>query len=354
MQSSVVKLYNRFNIGLVLAGSLLFKLIFILAFKYRFYIDAIKAAKFDTNYFIDKVDLLNPSINSKTFLGPLIWTFFYNHFGAWGLKAVNLVCFILLFVIQYFLGSKLYKRNTIIIALFLFSFYIGTNLNIIAGEPDDNIAVLLFSSGILLYVYAGRVFLSSLLMGIGFLFKFSTGIFYLGFILTLLIRRDFKGFFLSALGLILPFICINFIDNFNSARVLISSLLIQSGFSGWGEVGFKLLSTGMLLSFLISLWVCLKEKNSHNFLFFMVSSSLLFYVLINRDAYSSSYIMMQSVLFSSFLIAEFILKNKYFGKGFSRKLIISGILIIYLLISALVVYHNISKDTNSILTAAVV
>jgi len=63
---------------------------------------------------------------------------------------------------------------------------------------------------------------------------------------------------------------------------------------------------------------------------------------------------MQSVFFSSFLIAEFILKNKYFGKGFSRKLIISGILITYLLISVLVVYHNISKDTNSILTVAVV
>jgi hypothetical protein len=349
MWHRVIALYRRFNIGLVLASSLLFKLFFIFVFKYRFYSDVIKAIRFGKSYFINKGDFFTLSINNKTFLGPLLWFLTYHRFSIWGLKIFNIICFILLFVIQYFLGRKIYKHNTIVIALFLFSFYIGTNLNIIAGEQDDNLAILLFSLGVLLYVYIGRVFLSSLLMGMGFLFKFSTGIFYVGFVLNLLIKRNWRGFLLSGLGMSIPFLCINFIDHFNSTRILLTSFAIQVGCSAWGNVWFKLFSTGILFSFLMSLWVCLKEKNDFNLLFFMISSSYLFYVLINRDAYAASYIMMQSILFSSFLIAEFLLKNEYFGKGTFRNFIIGGILILYLLISTLVIHHNISQDTTHIL-----
>jgi hypothetical protein len=65
-----------------------------------------------------------------------------------------------------------------------------------------------------------------------------------------------------------------------------------------------------------------------------------------RNAFSSGYIMMQCILFSSFLIAEFLLNNRYFGSGIVRRCVIDGTVALYLLVTVLISYHNISHDTD--------
>jgi hypothetical protein len=337
--------YKRFDVTILLVSALLLKLFFIFTFKLNVYPDVIRAIEAGRTYFMNKEVFF---INNKIFLGPLLWFFTYHHFGIWGLKIVNLASFILMFIVQYLIGRKKYSHPTTLIALFLFSFYVGTNLNIIAGEQDDNLATLLFSLGILFYLYRGGTFFPSLLMGIGFLFKFSTGIFYLGFALYLLVKRDWKGFLLSGIGMLLPFLYINFIDHFYSAHILLKSLGFQAGYSTWEDVYFKLFSTGMLFSFLISLWVFLNEKKDHNLLFFLLSSIYLLYVVVNRDVAAASFVMMQSIFFSSFLIGEFLIKNEYFGKGVLRRIIIGIVLLIYFFITLLITQYNLNNCTIKI------
>lgn len=343
MEEKIIRFYKRFGILSVFASALLLKLFFIFRYKDRLYGDAIRALIVGKDYFLNSFP---PFIHNKTYLGPLSWFFIYQHSGIWGLKVINIMSFIALFAVQYFIGRKVYKYSILVVALFLFSFYVGTNLNVIAGEQDDSLAMLLFSLGILWYLKKDRVFLPSLLMGIGFLFKFSIGVFYSGFIVYLVIKRKWKRCLLSTAGMLAPFICVNLIDHFHSLNILLISFGIQSGFSSWGIIYFKLFSTGMLFSFLISLWVCIKEKSDFNTLFFWLSSSYLFYVLLIREAHSASSGMMQSLLFSSFLIATFLFKNEYFFKRIPRPSIIVIVLVLYLLITTAITAHNIHYDTH--------
>jgi hypothetical protein len=289
---------------------------------------------------------------NRTFFGPILWFFTYKHFGLFGLRAVNIVIFVSLFTVQYFLGRGRYGFYTLILALFLFSFYAGTNINIAAGEQDDNMAALLFSLGVLLYLTRGRVILPSLLIGTGFLFKFSTGIFYLGFLAYLIIRRERKSALLSCLAILTPFLFINIADNFNSMHKLAESFLFQTTevflYWGWKGVVYKMFTTGMLLFFLISLCGFLKERNDANLLFFIIPSAYLCYTLISGDVTAAGYLMMQCMLFWSFLIAEFLLKNEYFGRGVARRFIIGAVLILYLVIMKMISLYNIGCDTITI------
>ena len=278
----------------------------------------------------------------------MLWFFIYRYFGIWGLKIVNLIAFVLLFFIQYNLGKKSYRFDTVLIALFLFSFYVGTNLNAVAGEQDDFLFPLFFSLGILLYRNKAKAFWAGLLMGIGFLFKFSLGIFFVGFILFLLIKRKWVDTALSVTGMLIPFLCLNFIDSFHSFDNFLYSMGIQSGYSSWGNVIFKFFSTGIIFAILVSIWTLFHEKNDTNLMFFLIATMYPLYALINKDAFSASYIMMSGMIFFSFLIAEFLLKNKYFGKGKKRNLLILGTLIFYFIVTSMITLHNASQNPNDV------
>lgn len=342
------RIYNKHDILLLFLFSIFFNLFFIFIFKDRLYFDALKAIAFGREYLIDKENFY---ICSKTFIGPVLWFLVSERFGIWGLKLINVLSFSGLFAIQYSIGRKIYRHRIVILALFLFAFYLGTNLNIIAGEQDDNITALLFTLGVFLYLKTGKPFFSSLLMGLAFLFKFSSGIFYIGFASYLLVKRYRKEFLLSMIGMSAPFLFINFLDNFNSISILwktvvqLESVVMLTGAAAWKTLFLKLLTTGMVPFFLVSLWWYRKKKNDFNFLFLLIPSAYFVSVVVSRYINSSIFIMMQAMLFLSFLMAEFLLSSEYFRKGsLGRFFIIFG-LSLYLLYGISATYYNIKHYT---------
>jgi len=155
-----------FTLGIILSTSLILKLLVIGYLDGRVYYDVSKALNFGYLVHQKTFSIYTDIINSKTFLGPLLWFYLYRAGGLVGLQLFNLLVFVLLFLTVYALGKGRYGTPTIILALFLFAFYAGTNRNISAGEPDDNIAALFFGLGVLFYLNTGRVF-SSALHGFG-------------------------------------------------------------------------------------------------------------------------------------------------------------------------------------------
>ena len=185
-------------------------------------------------------------INDKTFVGPLLWLRLYEWAGVKGLLAFNVAAFVALCGVHYGLGRRRYDGWTRAIALALFAFYVGTNRNIVAGEPDDNLAALLVGVGLLIYLDTRLVLAAGLCIGAGFLFKFWVAIFGLGFACYLIWKRPWREFAWALCGMGAPFLALNGVDGMASFRALFVSLGIQHGYSPWGQLGSKLLSTGLL------------------------------------------------------------------------------------------------------------
>jgi len=338
-------IFETHRIGSILALAVAFKLALILWMWNLVYGDVNLAIRFGRDWLSSFSDVSSGPyvINSKTALGPILWYWIHARAGIPGLKAVNLACFLALFAIHYLIGRRIYSRGIVGVSLILFSFYVGTNLNVVAGEQDDMISALWIAAGVLLFLERDGAFLPSLLMGAGFLFKFSTAVFWLGFAAYLLVERRWKAFLLSCLGMAAPFLVLslgNILDGFES---LTRSLEIQRSYSTWGEVGFKLVSTGMIFSALISSWVVTRGYERTDVLFFFLSTAYLLYVLAMRDAYSAGYVMMACMFFSSFLIAEFLQKFRECCRHGGRMTIV--ILSVYLLATTAVTVHNLLHDT---------
>lgn len=336
---------HKFTIALILFGSILVKLAFIWYLGGRAYRDVFSAINFGYRLHQDILAIHTEVINSKTFLGPVLWFHLYQSFGMIGLKLFNIFVFVLLFFTELALGKGRYGESTIVFALLLFAFYVGTNRNVVAGEPDDNIAALCFSLGMLVYLSTGRLFSSSLLMGVGFLFKFSVAIFCFGFAFYLLSKVRLRDLCLAGLGMSLPFLLINGIDGFASMRALLMSVGKQHGYSDWKEVGLKMVSTGMIFSVLASAWIWLKRRSDTDTLFFMVSSAYFVYVLVNRDAFAASFVMMQCLMFSGFLIAEMALMPQLLRNDKWRARALMVLCSIYIAITSAITYQHLYRDT---------
>jgi hypothetical protein len=333
------------TLGIILLLSVAFKMLVMAYLDGRVYYDVSKALNFGYLVHQETFSIDKDIINSKTFLGPLVWFYFYQAGGLMGLQALNLIVFISLFFTVYALGKGRYNTSTIILALFLFSFYAGTNRNIAAGEPDDNIAALLFGLGVLVYLNTGRVFLSSLLMGFAFLFKFWVAVFCMGFSLYLVIQGRSRSVWLAGLGMVLPFALVNCIDGFQSMRSLFISLNVQKGISPWRNVAFKMLSTGMIFSVLASAWTWIKHRSDANTLFFVIPTTYFIYVLVNRDAFAASFVMMQCLMFSSFLIADCLLMPMILHSSRLRTRALIAFCVAYLGITAAITYQHLRRDT---------
>ncbi len=336
-----------FTLGFILSTSLILKVLVIGYLDGRVYYDVSKALNFGYLVHQNTFSIYTDIINSKTFLGPLLWFYIYQAGGLVGLQLFNLVVFVLLFLTVYALGKGRYRTPTIILALFLFAFYAGTNRNIAAGEADDNIAALFFGLGVLYYLNTGRVLLSALLMGLAFLFKFWVAVFCLGFAIYLLTQGRLHHLWLAGLGMGLPFLLINCIDGFQSMRSLLISLSVQKGISPWQNVGFKMLSTGMIFSVLASAWTWLKHRNTPNTLFFVIPATYFLYVLLNRDAFAASFVMMQCLMFSSFLIAECLLMPMIPQSDGLRRSAVAVFCAAYLGVTVAITYQNLHRDTVS-------
>ena len=344
----MVDLIRKHSVLSVLLFSLAFKLVLIFFIGDHVYYDVNMALSYGREYFensgIPGATFL-PAV--KTYLGPVLWYQTYERAGLYGLKAINIAAFVLLFAVQYLIGRKLYKPGTVVAALFIFSFYVGTNLNVAAGEQDDMMAALFFSLGILLYVYRWNAILCALVMSCALLFKFTTGIYVTGFFAYLLVTRRWRDMLLTLAGFIIPFLCLGLLDGFSSVSGFLSGSNAGRHFfnTPWRVVLFKLFSTGMIFSVCISAWTVTRERSDRNILFFCLSSVYFFYVLIARNAYTAGFIMMQSVLFSSFLIAECLLADEYPGKIKQRKVIATAVLTLYLLITSGITIYNLTVDT---------
>ena len=321
------------------------KLAFVVYLDGRVYQDVYRAIDFGMLIDNGTLTIHTGIINSKTFVGPLLWSRLYGCCGLNGLLAFNLCMFVALFAVQYALGRKRYDTGTTLVALVLLAFYVGTNRNVAAGEPDDNLAALLFAGGVLVYLETRRVLLAGLCMGVAFLFKFWVPIFCIGFVAHLALQRAWRDLAAALAGMGLPFLVLNGIDGLASLRALLFSLNVQHGYSDWNGLGFKLLSTGLLFMVLGSVWVWRRQRTDTNTLFLLVSSTYFLYALANRDAFSASYVMMLCMVFASFLLAELVVHGGYLLGRAARAGEVALVLVLYVALTTAISYLNFYRDT---------
>ncbi len=333
------------GIGWVLVAAVVLKIVFIWYLGDRVYGDVTRALTFGSLIDRKVLTIETAVINSKTFLGPILWFQVYKAAGVVGLQLLNLCLFVLIALTHIRLGKGRFSALCVTVALLLLGFYAGTNRNVVAGEQDDNMSMLLFSLGMLICVSRGSTFAGALLMGASFLFKFWSAIFFAGFAAHLLMRRRLAELFVATLGMVVPFVLINLADGFASLDALLLSLRLQHGFSEWPYVALKLVSTGMLFSVLISAWVWYKDRSDHNSLLFFTATAYFGYVLVNRDAWSASFAMEQSLVFSSFLVAEFFLGAARRAGGVRRRT--AGVFLLsYVAVNSAITYQNLYRDTR--------
>jgi hypothetical protein len=277
--------------------------------------------------------------NSKTHIGPLLWYEVFQAGGIGLLKLVNLLLFVMLCLVQLALG-RTYTDTARLIALLLLAFYVGTNRTITVGEVDDTMSAVLFSAGVWAYLHARRPFAAGVLMGLAFVFKFSAAVFIAAFGGYLVLSGRLAAAVATGVGLVLPFAAIT-VTTGGAVRALEVSLTQQRGYSTWRQVGEKLITTGMLLSVVISAASWLRKRDERNTLFFVLSVSYFVYVLANRDAFAASFVMMQCLVFSSFLIGEFL-------TSLSSRLL-TGVLCAYLVIATALTYRHLDRDSDPVL-----
>ncbi|MEJ2319651.1 MAG: glycosyltransferase family 39 protein [Gemmatimonadales bacterium] len=331
---------------LILAGSIAIKLALILYLGPRFHGDVVRAVNFGYGLHEGSLSIRTHFDNTKTWVGPSLWYHLFDLAGPWGLRLFNMLAFVALFGVQYLSGRRLYDRATLILALFLFAFYVGTHRNVMAGEPDDMMAALFFSTGLLVYLHRDRVVGTSLIMGLGLLFKFWVGIFFGGFVLFLLTERRWKALAPAVIAFLVPYACVNLIDGYASLAALLWSFGMQSGYDDWSHIIWRLLSTGLLPAVLASAWTVAKDPSWQNRLFFFVPIPYFAYVLLMRDAHATSAVMMLGMMYFGFLIAEFLLRSPYLGNGVVRRRLVAGVLAAYVVIMGGLAYYGSQEGTH--------
>jgi hypothetical protein len=325
------------------ATAFLFQVVLAAAFLGRLYPDVIGAVNLGKEL-LGGVE--GYRITSKTFVGPVLWYGVYHLAGLAGLKLVNLALFSGLLVLHARLGLGVVSRGAVLLASVLFAYYPGTSLNVAVGEQDDLATLLLFALGVWRFLARRDAFLPGLLMGAAFLFKFSAAVFCGGFVLFLLVRRQPHAAGAAIAGMALPFLLLNVLDGLASARNLAYALGVQQGFSSWKGVGFKLLSTGLLPSVLLSWWAWGRRRDETRLLFALLPSAYLAYVILNRDAWAAGFVMMQGIFFSSFLLAELLDDGVLATKWLSRRTVTGVALAAYLLVATSIALVNAIQDTE--------
>ena len=345
--ASAREISPRLLLGIVLVATLM-KIGLIGYLGGRLYGDTHRALNFGALVAHGSESIRSVVINDKTFIGPLLWYGLYRHAGVAGLTTFNVLCFLALCAAGYRLGRDRYDGPTRAIALLLFAFYVGTHRNIVAGEPDDNLAALLFTVGVLTYLEARRPLLAGLAMGVGFLFKFWIPIFAIGFALFLVRQRLWRDLGWALAGMALPFLLVNLVDGMASFRCLLISIDKQHGFSNWSSLGFKLFSTGLLPMAVVTTLVWWRRRTEFRTLFWLLSIVYPAYVVLNRDAFAASFVLMLSMVFGSFLLAEGL---QAIVRRLPRRMqsgALASVLATYLLVTSAVTYHNLYRDAQPV------
>jgi hypothetical protein len=332
----------------ILLASVLLKIALILHLDGRVYMDVARSINYGLGIESAVISVDTHVDNTKSFLGPLLSIALFHLGGIGAIKLYNIVVFACLFLVMYLIGRGRFDEPVVHIALLLFAFYPGSHRNIVAGEIEDNTASLLFAVAILLYIQARLVWVPSLLLGLAFLIKFWIALFAGAVCLFLLIERRWRDLLIGAAIAPLPFIVINFVDGFGTLSSLSMTLDRQQGYSDWPLVGFKLLSTGLLIAVCASAWTLYRKRDATTRLFFLIPLVYLSYVILFRDAHAVSFVMMLCLVFAGFLIACFLTGSRLIGAaeryGRARLAVVLGL---YVLVGSAIAYHNLYNDTMS-------
>ncbi len=339
---------DRRLIALILTGSIVIKLALALYLGTEFHGDTVRAVNFGYGVHDGAISIRTHFDNTKTWLGPVLWYQLFELAGPWGLKLFNLLVFVVLLGVQYRTGRRFYGRTSLLLALFLFAFYVGTHRNVMAGEPDDMTASLLFGIGLLVFLKREAVLGASMLMGLGFLFKFWTAIFFAGLCLFLLSDGRWRSLLVAVVAFVAPFIVVNLVDGFASLSALLWSIGRQSGQDDWGYIAWRLFSTGLLPAALVSAWALVREPSRGNRLCFLVPIPYLGYVLLMRDAHAASAVMMLCMVYFGFLIAQFLQESPLLGSGVARRRVMSAALAAYVAVMAGLAYYGADRITYPI------
>lgn len=335
-------------ISLILAGSVAIKLALIFHVGLVFHGDVVSVVNFGYGIHEGVLSLRTHTHPTRTWVGPVMWFQLFQLAGPWGLKIVDMLAFLVLVGVQYALGRRLYSGETLLLALFLYAFFFAGHRQVMAGEPDDLVASILFAAGLLVFLQRDRVVVASALMGLGFLFKFWIAILFGGFLLFLLWQKRWLLLPRAVIGFALPFLAVNLVDGFASLTSLLRSLESREGATAWSYVGWRLFSTGLLPAVILAGWTRAREPSIHNQLFFLIPATYLAYMCLFRDAYGTTGVMNLCMLLLSFLIARFLLINPYMGSGRGRQRVLASLLAAYVLTSVGFALYDSSRATHAI------
>jgi hypothetical protein len=337
--------------GLVLAVAVLVQLALVAYLGDRAYTDVMRSVSFGAGVERGVIGIRTHVDNSKTFVGPLLWIRLAEAFGLAGIRAFNVAAFVGVFAIQAAIGRRLFGRRVTLYALALTAFYTGTIRNVVASEPDDMMASVLFARGALVWVAqsresrpaAGRSAAAGLLMGSAFLFKFWVLIVFGGFALFLATRRDWASLVAAAVAFAVPLLGVTLVDGGASVAGFFGSAKRQSGYSPWAVVVARLFVTGLLPAFVVAGLAAVRRPGFPTAFAFLVPAPYLFYVVVMRDAFAVSFVMMLCLVFWSLPIALLLLESRRLAVG--RRL--QAVFALYLIAAPLNAWVNLWRDTHT-------
>lgn len=342
------------TVALVLAAAVLVQVAFLAYLGNRTYADVIRSVSFGAGVESGVVGIRTHVDNTKTWVGPLLWIGLADAFGLAGIKGFNLAAFVALFAVQAAIGRRLFDRRATLYALAFTAFYTGTIRNVVAGEPDDMMASLLFALGALVWVggrsasdagaaTASRSAVAGALMGCGFLFKFWILIFFGGFVLFVATRRDWTTLASASVAFAAPFLVVTLVDGGASAAGFFGSVERQRGYTSWPDVATRFLTTGLLPAMLAAGLIALRRPGLPTALAFLVPAPYVLYVVGMRDAFATTFVMMLCLVFWSFPIVLLLLESRRLAVG--RRL--HAVLALYLIAAPLNAWVNLWRDTHT-------
>jgi hypothetical protein len=312
----------------------------------RAYGDVLKAVNYGRLVDIGVFDVTRDMVNSKTFVGPRLDWWIYERWGLTGIRAANASVFVLLAVGALAISRRRFDDPTRLLALFLFAFYVGTQRSIVAGELDDHMATLLLAAGVLLLLERDALLPAALLVGTGFLFKFWVAIYALGLLTFLALTGRARRMPTALLGFALPFAALVPFDHGGSLRALLTSTGLSMHYSTWSGVAFKCLSTGLLPAAILAALAWMERgRRDADTLLLCVSSSYLAYVLLARDAFVASTMMATCLVFSSPLVAAWLVHRARPWTARARWAALAGVVLVYPVATTFVTALHLHRDT---------
>lgn len=339
-------------LGAILAGSVLIKLGLIVYLEGRVYADVLRSLNFGLGLEEGLISVRTHVDNTKSFVGPMLNATLYHAGGVWAIKLFNLLAFVCLYLTTASVGRNRYDSRVLVVSLFLLAFYTGGHRNVAAGEIEDNLASLLFGLALLAHLKTRRVLLPAVVMGVAFLVKFWIAIFVGGFGLFLLTRRRWRDCLLTGVGSVLPVLLITLLDEGATMVSLLMTAERQQGYSTWPLVAFKMLTTGLLPTVLVSAWTVMRRPCEDSKLFLYLVVSYFAYVLTFRDAHAVSFVMMLCLVPAGFLVAEFLVCSPAVGGAASHgRVRLAAVLGFFAVANAGNAWLNLYRDTDPVTVA---